>query len=195
MIDSEKFTKAIELFDAANASDPNKEIFGGKEFPKEFLYAERMTQQLNAFAPDSSEALQLTVRCQHICRWEIPRDSYEMNRAGYLNWRKDLKDFHAKKASEILKSIDYDAQTVADVAFLLLKKQLKKNTDTQTLEDVVCLVFLDFYFLKFSKKYSEEKLIGIIQKTWIKMSEKGRKAALELKLPASALALITKALR
>jgi hypothetical protein len=195
MIDSEKFTKAIELFDAANASDPNKEIVGGKEFPKEFLYAERMTQQLNAFAPDSSEALQLTVRCQHICRWEIPRDSYEMNRAGYLNWRKDLKDFHAKKASEILKSIDYDAQTVADVAFLLLKKQLKKNTDTQTLEDVVCLVFLDFYFLKFSKKYSEEKLIGIIQKTWIKMSEKGRKAALELKLPASALALITKALR
>ena len=195
MIDSEKFTKAIELFDAANASDPNKEIVGGKEFPKEFLYAERMTQQLNAFAPDSSEALQLTVRCQHICRWEIPRDSYEMNRAGYLNWRKDLKDFHAKKASEILKSIDYDAQTVADVAFLLLKKQLKKNTDTQTLEDVVCLVFLDFYFLKFSKKYSEEKLIGIIQKTWKKMSEKGRKAALELKLPASALALITKALR
>jgi len=195
MIDSEKFTKAIELFDAANALDPNKEIFEGKEFPKELLYAERMTQRLNDFAPNSSEALQLTVRCQHICRWEIPRDSYEMNRVGYLNWRKDLKDFHAKKASEILKSIGYDAQTIADVTFLLLKKQLKKNADTQTLEDVVCLVFLNFYFLKFSKKYSEEKLIDIVQKTWKKMSEKGHKAALELKLPASAFALITKALR
>jgi hypothetical protein len=191
---SEKFTKAIQLFDEANALDPNKEIFNDKEFPKELLYAERMTEQLNKFAPNSSEALQLTVRCQHICRWEIPRDSYEMNRVGYLNWRKDLKDFHAKKASEILKSVGYDAQTIADVEFLLLKKQLKKNADTQTLEDVVCLVFLEYYFLKFSEKYSEEKLIDIVQKTWKKMSKKGHKAALELKLPDTALALITKAL-
>ncbi|RXP55516.1 DUF4202 domain-containing protein [Lutibacter sp. HS1-25] len=191
---SEKFNKAIQLFDEANSSDPNTEIFEGKEFPKELLYAMRMTEQLNKFAPNSSEALQLTVRCQHICRWEIPRDSYEMNRVGYLNWRKDLKDFHAKKASEILKSVGYDDEVIDDVAFLLLKKQLKKNADTQTLEDVICLVFLEFYFLKFSEKYSEEKLIDIVQKTWKKMSDKGHKAALELNLPASALALITKAL-
>jgi predicted transcriptional regulator len=191
---SEKFNKAIQLFDEANSSDPNTEIFEGKEFPKELLYAMRMTEQLNKFAPNSSEALQLTVRCQHICRWEIPRDSYEMNRVGYLNWRKDLKDFHAKKASEILKSVGYNDEVIDDVSFLLLKKQLKKNADTQTLEDVICLVFLDFYFLKFSEKYSEEKLIDIVQKTWKKMSDKGHKAALELNLPASALALITKAL-
>ncbi|WP_372745128.1 DUF4202 domain-containing protein [Lutibacter sp.] len=191
---SEKFNKAIKLFDEANSSDPNTENFEGKEFPKELLYAMRMTEQLNKFAPNSSEALQLTVRCQHICRWEIPRDSYEMNRVGYLKWRQDLKDFHAKKASEILKSVGYDAQTIADVEFLLLKKQLKKNADTQTLEDVVCLVFLEYYFLKFSEKYSEEKLIDIVQKTWKKMSEKGHKAALELKLTDTALALITKAL-
>jgi hypothetical protein len=194
MIQSEKFKKAIQLFDTANSLDPNKEIFEGNEFPKELLYAERMTNQLNKFAPNSSEALQLTVRCQHICRWEIPRDSYEMNRVGYLTWRKDLKDFHAKKAAGILKDVGYDDQTTADVEFLLLKKQLKKNADTQTLEDVVCLVFLEFYFSKFSEKYSEEKLIDIVQKTWKKMSEKGHKAALELKLPESALALITKAL-
>ena len=194
MIQSEKFKKAIQLFDTANSLDPNKEIFEGNEFSKELLYAERMTNQLNKFAPNSSEALQLTVRCQHICRWEIPRDSYEMNRVGYLTWRKDLKDFHAKKASEILGEARYNAETINEVEFLLLKKQLKKNADTQTLEDVVCLVFLEFYFSKFSEKYSEEKLIDIVQKTWKKMSEKGHKAALELKLPESALALITKAL-
>jgi len=194
MINSEKFKKAIQLFDEANSLDPNKELFEGKEVPKELLYAERMTNQLNIFAPNSSEALQLTVRCQHICRWEIPRDSYEMNRVGYLTWRKDLKDFHAKKAAEILIAAGYDNQTIADVEFLLLKKQLKKNADTQTLEDVVCLVFLEFYFAKFSKKYSEEKLIDIVQKTWAKMSEKGHEAALELKLSESSLALIAKAL-
>lgn len=194
MKQSEQFIKAIQLFDAANSLDPNKEIFEGNEFPKELLYAERMTNQLNKFAPNSSEALQLTVRCQHICRWEIPRDSYEMNRVGYLTWRKELKDFHAKKASEILGKAGYNAETINEVEFLLLKKQLKKNADTQTLEDVVCLVFLEFYFSKFSEKYSEEKLIDIVQKTWKKMSEKGHKAALGLKLPESALALITKAL-
>lgn len=194
MIQSEKFKKAIQLFDAANSLDPNKELFEGKEVPKELLYAERMTNQLNTFAANSSEALQLTVRCQHICRWEIPRDSYEMNRVGYLTWRKDLKDFHAKKAAEILNEVGYKEQTIADVEFLLLKKQLKKNADTQTLEDVVCLVFLEFYFSKFSEKYSEEKLIDIVQKTWAKMSEKGHDAALKLKLSEAALALIKKAL-
>jgi len=190
----EKFDKAIQLFDEANSLDPNKELFEGKEYPKELLYAIRMTDQLNKFAPNASEALQLTVRCQHICRWEIARSSYEMNRAGYLTWRKDLKYFHAEKAAEILNSVGYDEEIIEQVGFLLLKKQLKKNADTQTLEDVVCLVFLEFYFLKFSKKYSEEKLIDIVQKTWKKMSDKGHEAALKLDLPQDALALITKAL-
>jgi hypothetical protein len=194
MINSEKFNKAIQLFDKANSSDPNKEIFGGKEYPKELLYAIRMTERLHKFAPNSSEALKLTVRCQHICRWEIPRDSYEMNRVGYLNWRQDLKDFHAKKATSILKEVGYDVETIEQVEFLLLKKQLKKNAETQTLEDVVCLVFLAFYFLKFSEKYTEDKLVDIIQKTWKKMSDEGHKAALELKLPQKVFALVTKAL-
>ncbi|SNR75370.1 DUF4202 domain-containing protein [Lutibacter flavus] len=194
MVNLKKYKKAIQLFDEANALDPNTEFFEGKEYPKELLYAERMTEQLNKFAPNSSLALQLTVRCQHICRWEIPRDSYEMNRVGYLNWRKDLKDFHAKKATEILLEVGYNSELIKEIEFLLLKKQLKKNRDTQALEDVVCLVFLEFYFLKFSKKYSEEKLIAIVQKTWKKMSKKGHEAALKLKLPKVALALITKAL-
>lgn len=193
-MESEKFNKAIQLFDEANSLDPNKEIFEGKEYPKELIYAKRMTEQLNKFSPNASESLQLTVRCQHICRWEIPRNSYEMNRVGYLKWRKDLKDFHAKKAAKILSKVGYDTETIETIKSLLLKKQLKKNADTQTLEDVVCLVFLEFYFLKFSKKYAEEKLIDIVQKTWKKMSDKGHEAALSLVLPEAALALITKAL-
>lgn len=153
-----------------------------------------MAEQLRKFAPNASEALQLTVCCQHICRWEIPRDSYEMNKVGYLTWRQDLKDFHAKKAAEILTSVGYDDELIAQVQFLLLKKQLKKNADTQTLEDVICLVFLEYYFSKFSEKYTEDKLIDILQKTWKKMSDEGHKAALALNLPENALALISKAL-
>ena len=194
MENSEKFKKAIQLFDLANEADPNKEVFERKEYSKELLYAIRMTDALNKFAPNASEVLKLTVRCQHICRWEIPRDSYEMNRAGYLTWRKDLKYFHVKKASEILKNVGFDDEVIQKVEFLLQKKQLKKNADTQTLEDVICLVFLEFYFLKFSKKYSEEKMVEIVQKTWKKMSDKGHEAALKLELPESSLTIITKAL-
>jgi len=194
MVNSEIFNKAIQLFDEANSADPNKELFEGKEYSKELLYANRMTDRLNLFAPNSSEALKLTVRCQHICRWEIPRNSYEMNRTGYLKWRKDLKKFHANKAASILTKVGYNEELINQVEFLLLKKKLKVNVETQTLEDVVCLVFLEFYFSKFSKKYAEEKLIEIIQKTWKKMSDEGHKAALKLSLPASALSLITKAL-
>ena len=189
-----KLEQAFILFDKANEQDPNKEIFEGKEYAKEVLYAMRMTEKLNSFAPNASEVLQLTARCQHICRWEIARDSYEMNRTGYLTWRQDLKKFHAKKASELLESIGYDQKTIDNVAFLLEKKQLKKNEETQTLEDVICLVFLEYYFEPFALKYSEEKLIDILQKTWRKMSKEGQEAALKLPLSKTSLELVSKAL-
>tara|TARA_R110000796_G_scaffold183498_2_gene299996 strand:+ start:65242 stop:65832 length:591 start_codon:yes stop_codon:yes gene_type:complete len=195
MATSDKLKEAFSLFDQANEKDPNREEFQGETYAKEVLYAIRMTDKLNEFAPNAPEALKLTARCQHICRWEIPRESYEMNKIGYLKWRQDLKKFHAEKAGGILKSIGYDQKTIDNVAFLLEKKQLKKNEDTQTLEDVICLVFLEFYFEPFAKKYSEEKLIDILQKTWRKMSEKGQKTALKLPLSEKSLTLVSKALK
>tara|TARA_R110001583_G_scaffold43178_13_gene137292 strand:- start:316 stop:900 length:585 start_codon:yes stop_codon:yes gene_type:complete len=191
---SGKLQAAFQLFDAANQQDPNTEIFQGKTYPKELLYALRMTEQLNTFAPNASEALQLTARCQHICRWEIPRDSFEMNREGYLRWRQELKKFHADKAESILEKVGYSEETITKVRFLLEKKQLKKNEDTQTLEDVICLVFLAYYFEPFANKHPEEKTIDILQKTWRKMSDKGHKAALQLPLSKNALELVTKAI-
>ncbi|MGJ8732354.1 MAG: DUF4202 domain-containing protein [Cellulophaga sp.] len=189
-----KLKQAFDLFDKANEQDPNKETYQGKTYAKEVLYAMRMTKKLNSFAPNASETLKLTARCQHICRWEIPRDSYEMNRTGYLKWRQDLKKYHAKKASKILTAVGYDQNIIEKVAFLLEKKQLKKNEETQTLEDVICLVFLEYYFEPFAKKYSEEKLIDILQKTWRKMSKEGQDAALKLPLSKSSLELVGKAL-
>ncbi len=194
MTESQKFIAAISQFDKSNENDPNKESFEGKVFSKELLYANRMTQCLDKFNPDAEEALKLAVRCQHIRRWEIPREDYEMNRVGYLKWRNDLKTFHADKASEILKEVGYEDELVESVRFLLLKKQLKQNEMTQALEDVICLVFLEFYFEKFSEKYSQEKMINILQKTWKKMSPDGHKAAMELRLSAHSQDLISKAL-
>ena len=195
MVASEKLQQAFLLFDKANEQDPNTEIYKGQTYPKEVLYAIRMTEKLDDFAPDASEALQLTARCQHICRWEIPRESYDMNRVGYLKWRQDLKKFHAEKATKILEKVGYSRDLIDKVAFLLEKKQLKKNEDTQTLEDVICLVFLEFYFEAFAAEHPEDKIIDILQKTWRKMSDKGQKAALRLPLSKKSHQLISKAIQ
>ena len=193
MATSDKLSLAFEAFDLANAEDSNTETYLGETYPKEVLYAIRMTEKLNAFAPEASEALRLTARCQHLRRWEIPRESYPMDRTGYLTWRKDLKKFHAQKAAEILEKVGYNEETIADVGFLLQKKQLKKNEDTQTLEDVICLVFLEYYFEDFSKEHDETKIIDILQKTWRKMSDAGREAALGLPLSQTSRDLVEKA--
>ncbi|MEN0003729.1 MAG: DUF4202 domain-containing protein [Bacteroidota bacterium] len=191
---TEQFNKTIAAFDAANAADPNQEIWEGKSYPKELLYAQRMTERLTQFAPDASEALQLAARCQHICRWEIPRADYPMDRKGYHAWRNQLKKFHAEKAGGILAEHGYDPVLIEEVQQLLLKRQLKRNPATQTLEDVICLVFLEFYLEAFSTHYAEEKLISILQKTWGKMSEQGQQTALTLPLSDEMLQLVGKAL-
>ncbi len=191
---TEKLSEAYILFDKANAQDPNTEEANGDFVPKELLYSQRMTKTLEKFEPKASETLKLAARSQHICRWEISRDSYPMDRVGYLKWREDLKKFHATKASEILASIGYDDETIDRVSFLLQKKKLKKDVETQTLEDVICLVFLNFYYEDFLVKHTDEKVIDILQKTWRKMSKKGHQAALKLSYSKKALDLIQQAL-
>ncbi len=194
MTPSQQFKSAIDHFDAVNREDPYHETFEGKSVPKELLYAERMTTWLNRLAPDASEALQLAARSQHIARWKIPRAEYPMNRKGYLEWRTTLNRFHAETASDILRTLAYDAETISRVEGLLLKKHLKDDPEMQVMEDVICLVFLESYFADFSKTLDEEKMIPIIQKTWKKMSPRAHEAALTLNLSPEAAALIQKAL-
>lgn len=190
----EQFEKAIDLFDEANSQDPHIEEANGEQRPKELLYGERMTTHLAAFAPDAPEAVQLAVRAQHIRRWEIARDEYPEGRRGYLDWRKDLGRFHAKTAGEILHEVGYDEEMVERVGALLRKEELKANPETQLLEDVICLVFLEHYSEEFAAKHPEDKMVRIIRKTWRKMSPAGQEAALALELPEAVKALVEKAL-
>ena len=195
MIDhTHSYSQAIASFDSSNAEDPNIEVIDGKLHPKELLYAQRMTERLHAFAPKASEALKLAARCQHIRRWEIPRSDFPPGRRGYKQWRNRLTRFHADTAAHILDEVGYDSNTIERVRALVSKKGLKKDPETQTLEDVICLVFLEHYFADFAKKHDEEKLIDILKKTGVKMSSKGRQAAMELNLSAVTRKLVEKAL-
>jgi hypothetical protein len=191
---NERFQAAIERFDAANNDDPNRELSEGHEYPRELLYAQRMTRWLERLAPDASELLRLAARCQHLCRWLIPRDRYPMDRHGYHRWRTDLARFHAEKAADILRDVGYDEETIRRVQSLVRKERLKLDHEAQLLEDVICLVFLESYFADFSQKHDEEKLITILRKTWKKMSPRGHDAALSLPLSPADRALIEKAL-
>jgi len=194
MTDSDRFARAIAAFDAANAADPNREMVNGQPQPKELVYAQRMSEALAGFAPDAGEALQLAARCQHIERWSIPRKDYPLGRDGYNQWRTALRKYHAERAGEILRGTGYDDATIARVQDLVQKKKFKADPEGQALEDVVCLVFLTHYFEAFAKDHDEDKLIGIVQKTWKKMSEQGHAAALKLDLPPHLAELVGKAL-
>ena len=144
--------------------------------------------------PDASAPLRIAARAQHIRRWEIPRDTYPNDRAGYRAWRTDLGRFHARTAAAILTQVGYDEPTIARVRSLLRKEQLKTDPECQLLEDVICLVFLENHFEEFARQHDEEKLLNIVRRTWNKMSERGHKAALDLPLPESLRMVVDKAL-
>lgn len=189
-----RLKRTLAAFDEANLQDPNTEIVEGKPVAKEWIYAQRMSEHLHRFCENPSEVLQLAARSQHICRWKIPRSNYPMDKQGYKKWRLELAQFHGETAGEIMLTEGYDEITINRVKDLLLKRSLKRDDEVQALEDVICLVFIEFYLAEFASKHDEEKLIDIIRKTWNKMSEKGHAAALKLPLPDDMLALVGKAL-
>jgi len=188
----------MALIDAANSADPNRVTMDGRELPRELLYSQRMSDMLQRFAPDADEAMKLALRAQHIQRWKSPRDNYPMDRIGYLQWRKDLYKFHAQTAAELLAQAGYGDEVISRVSKAVAKQQIKENPDTQLLEDVTDLVFIEHYMLEFAGKhpeYDEAKWLDIIRKTWKKMSTGAQQFALSgaVQLPEPLIPLIQKA--
>ena len=189
-----KFEIAISLIDKKNSEDVNVYKSHGLAFPKELMYSQRMSQKLLQFKPNASRGLQIAARAQHICRWKIARNEYPMDRVGYLKWRETLKKMHADLTADILKEVGYNDEFIDRVRSLITKKLIKKNEESQTLEDTVCLVFLDYYFEEFADKHEDDKVIDILQKTWKKMSDEGHAEALKLKYSDKSLTLIKQAI-
>lgn len=189
------FSRAIGLFDAANARDPNQDAGA----PKELLYAQRMSEMLARFAPEASEAVALAVRGQHIQRWTVPRSTYPMTKEGYYQWRTGLYRYHADTAGALMAQAGYDESMVARVKAVIGKVGLRINEETQMMEDVINLVFLEHYLFAFASSkpdYDEDKWLGILRKTWRKMSESAQAFALSgsVSLPPTLVPLIMKAI-
>jgi len=184
--DPQRFQAAVERIDAANAKDPQ-----GVELP----YAKRLSGWVERLAPDASEELRLAARAQHVCRWMIPRASYPAGRIGYLKWREELKQFHAHKVGEILREVGYDEATVSRVQDLVRKRNFPRVPDGRVLEDALCLMFLETQFAETTAKTGDEKMIGILQKSWRKMTPQAQQIALTIPMTPECRALIEKALQ
>lgn len=180
---SARFDAVIAGIDAANADDPRATMVGATRRPYEVVYAERMTERLAKMYPDASEVLRIAARAQHLRRWDIPRANYPEGRNGYNDWRRTCREHHAAMAAEIMRRHGYGEDEIGRVGMLVKKEQLKKDRDSQALENVVDVVFLEYYLDEFLGKYSgydDDKIVDILGKTLRKMSPKGHQAALAL---------------
>ncbi len=189
-----RFAEAIRRFDAENSRDPNTENADGQNIPRELIYAQWLTDWVLKLSPNASEPLRLAARCQHICRWEIPRNSYPMDKPGYLRWRADLKKFHAAKSGKILREAGYDESVVQRVQELNLKKNFPNDPEVCVLEDALCLVFLERQLAPLATKSDDEKMINALQKSWKKMTTTARAEALRLNYAPREKSLIERAL-
>lgn len=193
--DAKRFELVLRRFDAENARDPNVERVAGQSYPRELIYAQWLTDWVLKLAPNAGEPLRLAARCQHLCRWEIPRNSYPLDKPGYLRWRADLKKFHADKAGEILREVGYDAATIRRVQELNLKQNFPADLEVRVLEDALCLVFLERQFAALAAKSGDDKMINALQKSWKKMTPAAQAEALKLDYGPQELGLIKKALQ
>ena len=193
--DARRFEAALRRFDEENTRDPNTETADGIVQPREWLYARRLSDWVGRLCPDASEPLRLAARCQHLCRWEIPRSSYPMTRAGYLQWRANLKKYHAQKAGDILRELGYPEAVVRCVQDLNLKKHFPDDPETRVLEDALCLVFLEYQLADLAVKTAEDKTINALQKSWQKMTAAGRAEALKLNYGPREKVLLERALK
>jgi hypothetical protein len=171
---------ALERFRSAHLEDPRSVVVAGVAKPWSVDYHERLAHWVRHFDPDASLPLRLAAACQHIRRWRVPRADYEAGRRGYRKWRADLADMHAQSARDVLAEVGYDEATVARVEDLVRKVGLGRDPEVQTFEDAICMVFFEREYVDLAGKHEDAKVVDILRRTWAKMSQQGREAALEL---------------
>ena len=190
--------QVITLIDQANSQDPNTEIYNAQSLPKESLYATRMSEMLARFNPNADELMQIAVRGQHIERWQSPRSNFAMNKQGYHQWRSALYIFHASRVIELMQQVGFNEAQQQRVYAAVAKQDIKRNPDSQLVEDIASLVFIEHYMLACTSTkpdYDEQKWLGIIRRTWQKMSVEARDFVLagNVTLPEPLVRLIHKA--
>jgi len=193
MINTNQLEQCYQAIDDINSQDPNLDPHA-QNTAKSLVYGQRMTSTLSNFMDNPPQLLAIACRAQHIQRWFIPRQDFPMGRIGYLNWRRKLAEHHADLGSKIMQANGFSDKECQQLRKILTKQGIKSDPLVQALEDVACLVFIQYYFDDFCQQHDDEKIIRVLQKTWAKMSDKGHKAAAQLTLSNQGQRLINQAL-
>jgi hypothetical protein len=193
-----RYDTAIAAIDRLNATDPRMEVDGsGTRRARELVYSDHMIACLAHLYPAASECLRLAARAQHICRWQIARSDYPLGREGYNAWRAACRDHHAALVRRIMQDSGYPEPDIAHVVKLIRKEELKRDAESQALENVVGVVFVTHYLQDFVAghgDYDEAKLLGILRKTMRKLDGVGHAAIRDISLPAAHKSLVEKSL-
>ncbi|MFD1768805.1 DUF4202 domain-containing protein [Sphingobacterium suaedae] len=184
---------AFAHFDEYNKQDPNIVHWEGTDYPQEYFLAIKLFDWIVKLSPNAGEALLLASRAQHIGRWEIPRHAFPLDKPGYLLWRKTLAAHHAEKARGILSKLGFSDTVIDEVEEIILKKKLKVNPSVQTMENALCLVFLEYQYEDFFPKH-REKIVHILKKSLLKMDAQGHRFALTLSYSDEGIGYIEEAL-
>ena len=170
----------MERFEAAHREDPREVVVAGESLPWSVHYHRRLMHWVLHFDAGASVPLRLAAGCQHIMRWQIPRTDYGAGRRGYRRWRSDLAKMHAEIARNILSEVGFGEETIGRVEALLRKIGLGRDAELQLFEDAICMVFFENEYVDLAAKHDDAKLVDILGRTWAKMSDPGRRAALDL---------------
>jgi hypothetical protein len=181
-VSADRFERAVAAIDRANADDPNAIVVRGERRPKELGHAEMVTEWVDRLRPDASEALRLAARGHHLRRWLVPRSSFPDGRAGYLRWRRELHDRHARDLGDILRDCGYEDEIVGRVQAIVRKDALRTDPEVQALEDALCLVFLETQLEQIAARFDDAKCVEILVKAMRKMTPAGIEAARGLPL-------------
>ena len=179
-MDRTRLEAAISAFDRLNSGDPATVSDGGRERPRELVQAERLTAWVLRLEPDASLALRLAARCQHLMRWKIPRADFPSGRSGYHRWRRRAMEFHATESARVLADLGFEQAVIDEVRRINSKEGMSENPDVQTMEDALCLSFIQHELDDFADKHEDAKMIRILHETWRKMSPRARDFAPKL---------------
>ncbi len=178
-----RFTRVISAIDQANAEDPVGLRIGAIEEPRTLVHGRMATHWVEELSKDPPEELRIAARGHHIRRWQIPRQDYPEGRRGYLDWRNRLHTFHAAELTRLMAAEGYDTPATTRVGEIVAKKGLGTDRFVQVFEDALCLVFLETQLGEFTERLPETAALDrVLARTWRKMSEAGREAALALDL-------------
>jgi hypothetical protein len=167
---------AIAAIDAANAGDPTVVTVRGADHPLAQVHGILAYEWVLHLHPDADETWLVAARAHHLRRWELPRSNYDTGKAGYLRWKRDQRQRHARDVAALLTPLGFDDTAIQRVQALIRRDHLASDAGSQAIEDAACLAFVETQLADVATKLDRAHLIDVLRKTARKMTPAGAAA-------------------